>query len=273
MKRDKQVLRDKTNIIVDNLLPENKAYFDEIRDYMILKSFFKDEKAILEQIYSMVSDFKMAEVDGLTAVDFFGTDPKDMADQLLKNAPKAPLREMTITYFSAVATLYAIGTFLLFANTGQFQLEFILFLASCTNALLLCWLVFGLLPSVLFKPKASKMIIGLIVLTIIILFNIIFNLPAMIGDKAIYLKFLEMFDWLFVIVTSLATIVFSVKVKVFRTFALPIFAFLLIGIIKKLLVMNLVSGDLWTVWLPIGLLCAAMILFYLQIYQSTKEST
>ncbi|MDG3237126.1 hypothetical protein MKM46_07730 [Streptococcus suis] len=273
MKRDKQVLRDKTNIIVDNLLPENKAYFDEIRDYMILKSFFKDEKAILEQIYSMVSDFKMAEVDGLTAVDFFGTDPKDMADQLLKNAPKAPLREMTITYFSAVATLYAIGTFLLFANTGQFQLEFILFLASCTNALLLCWLVFGLLPSVLFKLKASKMIIGLIVLTIIILFNIIFNLPAMIGDKAIYLKFPEMFDWLFVIVTSLATIVFSVKVKVFRTFALPIFAFLLIGIIKKLLVMNLVSGDLWTVWLPIGLLCAAMILFYLQIYQSTKEST
>lgn len=134
MKRDKQVLRDKTNIIVDNLLPENKAYFDEIRDYMILKSFFKDEKAILEQIYSMVSDFKMAEVDGLTAVDFFGTDPKDMADQLLKNAPKVPLREMTITYFSAVATLYAIGTFLLFANTGQFQLEFILFLASCTNA-------------------------------------------------------------------------------------------------------------------------------------------
>ncbi len=41
MKRDKQVLRDKTNIIVDNLLPENKAYFDEIRDYMILKSFLK----------------------------------------------------------------------------------------------------------------------------------------------------------------------------------------------------------------------------------------
>ncbi|MFU8734394.1 hypothetical protein ACLMAQ_07775 [Streptococcus suis] len=76
MKRDKQVLRDKTNIIVDNLLPENKAYFDEIRDYMILKSFFKDEKAILEQIYSMVSDFKMAEVDGLTAVDFLEQTPK-----------------------------------------------------------------------------------------------------------------------------------------------------------------------------------------------------
>ncbi len=116
------------------------------------------------------------------------------------------------------------------------------------------------------------MIIGLIVLTIIILFNIIFNLPAMIGDKAIYLKFPEMFDWLFVIVTSLATIVFSVKVKVFRTFALPILLFT-DRHYQKLLVMNLVSGDLWTVWLPIGLLCAAMILFYLQIYQSTKEST
>ncbi len=150
MKRDKQVLRDKTNIIVDNLLPENKAYFDEIRDYMILKSFLKMKKRFWNRfiVWSVIS--KMAEVDGLTAVDFFGTDPKDMADQLLKNAPKAPLREMTITYFSAVATLYAIGTFLLFANTGQFQLEFILFLASCTNALLLCWLVFGLLPSVLF---------------------------------------------------------------------------------------------------------------------------
>ncbi len=84
MKRDKQVFRDKTNAIVDSLLPENKSYFDEIRGYMILKSFFKDEKAILEQIYSMASDFKMAEVDGLTAVDFFGTEPKVMADQLLK---------------------------------------------------------------------------------------------------------------------------------------------------------------------------------------------
>ncbi|ESV54504.1 membrane protein [Streptococcus agalactiae LMG 14747] len=259
-------------LTINSLLPENKLYFDEIRDYMILKSFLKDEQAILDQIYGMASDLKMAEADGLTAKDFFGTEAKVMADQLLKNAPKVPLKEIATTYFGAVASLYAIGILLLFANTGRFQLEFILFLASCVNALLIYWLIFGLLPSLLFKPKPPKVVLGVITLTMIILFNIVSSLPTMIGDIGMYLRFPEIVDWLFVIVTSLVTLIFSIKAKAFRVFALLIFAFLINGILKKLIVIGIVSGQLWSVWLPIGTLIIALLIFYLISYRLVKEA-
>ena len=46
MASEKQVLRDKISNIVDNLLDENRDYFEDIREYMLFKSFLKDEKAI-----------------------------------------------------------------------------------------------------------------------------------------------------------------------------------------------------------------------------------
>lgn len=262
MASEKQILRDKINGIVDSLLPENRDYFEDIREYMLFKSFLKDEKAILEQIYSLASDLKMAEADGLTAVDFFGTDAKGMADQLLEHAPRISFKELASTYLSAVLALFGIELLLLFLDTGHFQLELYLFIAACLGALLLCWAVFFLLPKVLFKDNPSKLLIGLILIIGMMLFNVIAHLPAKVADNGIYLRFPEIFDWVFVVGVGLATLLLAITKKTFRAFAFPIFAFLVNGILKKLMTMGLISGQLWSVWLPILLTLTAVLLFY-----------
>lgn len=272
MKNDKQILRDKTNGIIDSLKPENKDYFETIQGYMILKSFFKDEKFILEQLYAMASDLRVAERDGLSAIDFFGTDSKEMADQLLENAPKVTIKEIASIYFSAVFVLFGIEILVLFSKTGHFQLELFMFMASCINALLICWIVFTVLPKFLFNEKQSKVLIGLAVVAAIILFNVVFSLPDMIGDKGIYLKFPEAVDWLFAIVTGIVMLVLFVKKSVIRASVFPILAFLLLGIIKKLIAMRILSGELWSIWIPVCALVLGMLIFYVISYRTIKES-
>ncbi|MGT2833623.1 hypothetical protein [Streptococcus halotolerans] len=271
MKNEKQVLRDKTNSIIDSLTPENKRYFKTIQEYMILKSFFKDEKTILEQLYVMASDLKVAEKDGLSAMDFFGTDSKEMADQLLKNAPKVAIKDIASIYFSAVFILFGIEILVLFSETGHFQLELLMFVASCINASLICWIVFTVLPKFLFKEKQSKVIMGLIVVGSIILFNVIFRLPDIVGDKGIYLTFPEVVDWVFVIVTSIVVLLLSLKKRAIRAATFPILAFLLLGVIKKLIAMRILSGELWSTWIPLCALVLGMLVFYVVSYRSIKE--
>ena len=272
MASEKQVLRDKISNIVDSLLDENRDYFEDIREYMLFKSFLKDEKAILEQVYSMASDLKMAEADGLTAADFFGTDAKGMADQLLENAPKVRFKELASIYLSAVLILFGIGLLMLFSTTGHFRLELYLFLGACLNALVVCWMFFVLLPKVLFKDNPSKWLIGLIFIGGIILFNVTFNLPTMVANKGIYLSFPKFVDWLFVVVVGLATLLMAIKEKIFRVFSFLIFAFLINGVLKKLVAIGVVSGQIWSVGLPITSLVFGLLLFYVNSYRLSKEA-
>lgn len=239
---------------------------------MLFKSFLKDEKAILEQVYSMASDLKMAEADGLTAADFFGTDAKGMADQLLENAPKVRFKELASIYLSAVLILFGIGLLMLFSTTGHFRLELYLFLGACLNALVVCWMFFVLLPKVLFKDNPSKLLIGLIMIIGIILFNVFFNLTEMDTNDGINLRLPEIFDWVFVGLVSILTLFYSAKKKDFRPVSFPILSFLITGILKKFMAMRLIGGQFWSDWFPIAISAFALLIFYIMSYRLSKEA-
>uniref|UniRef100_UPI003F68CE96 hypothetical protein n=2 Tax=Streptococcus pluranimalium TaxID=82348 RepID=UPI003F68CE96 len=271
MASDKQILRDKITSVVNSLLAENRDYFEYIREYMLFKSFLKDEKAILEQIYSMASDLKMAEADGLTAADFFGTDAKGMADQLLENAPKVRFKELASIYLSAVLILFGIGLLVLFSRIGHFQLGLYLFWGTCFNALVICWMIFVLLPKVLFKDNPSEWLIGLIFVGGIIIVNVSYHLPTMVANKGIYFSFPEFVDWLFVGLVSILTLFYSAKKKDFRPVSFPIVAFLITGILKKFMAMGLIGGQFWSDWFPIAISTFALLIFYIMSYRLSKE--
>lgn len=52
----------------------------KIQEYMIFSSFFRDEIAIRQLILQLVLNLKAAEADGVSAVDYFGDQPKQMVD-------------------------------------------------------------------------------------------------------------------------------------------------------------------------------------------------
>ena len=60
--------------------------------YIGAKSYFYDDEALGEQLYNMVCDLKVAEKEGIRAVEYFGKDPRAMVDQVLSDLPKRLFR-------------------------------------------------------------------------------------------------------------------------------------------------------------------------------------
>ena len=74
-----------------HLNKENQAYVKKMVAYIGAKVYFYDDEALGEQLYNMVCDLKVAEKEGIRAVDYFGKDPRAMVDQVLSELPRRRL--------------------------------------------------------------------------------------------------------------------------------------------------------------------------------------
>ena len=74
-----------------HLNKEDQAYVKKMVAYIGARSYFYDEEALGEQLYNMVCDLKVADKEGIRAVDYFGKDPRAMVDQILSELPKRSL--------------------------------------------------------------------------------------------------------------------------------------------------------------------------------------
>ena len=74
-----------------HLNKEDQAYVKKMVAYIGAKSYFYDDEALGEQLYNMVCDLKVAEKEGIRAVDYFGKDPRAMVDQVLAELPRRSL--------------------------------------------------------------------------------------------------------------------------------------------------------------------------------------
>ena len=63
-----------------HLNKEDQAYVKKMVAYIGAKSYFYDDEALGEQLYNMVCDLKVAEKEGIRAVEYFGKDPRSMVD-------------------------------------------------------------------------------------------------------------------------------------------------------------------------------------------------
>ena len=85
---------EETQALVQTFSQEDQAYFQDLWDYFNFAGFLYEEKALREQVYNLALDFSQASGDGLTAKDYFGLDPKGMADQIIENMPKESTRSV-----------------------------------------------------------------------------------------------------------------------------------------------------------------------------------
>ena len=81
-KNQGKVYRDKLNQLEDQLTAENRHYFDDLRMYMSMAGLLLDEGELNMQLYQLAADLLAAQADGVSAVDYFGNQPQEMADEL-----------------------------------------------------------------------------------------------------------------------------------------------------------------------------------------------
>lgn len=115
--------REKLNQIEGQLTLENQAYFDDLRGYMSFGGLFLDEGELNAQLYQMASDLVVAQMDGVSAVAFFGNHPKLLADELLHNTKKASLATLLGMVSLVVGILWGINLINDFSQPGILRLS------------------------------------------------------------------------------------------------------------------------------------------------------
>ena len=147
---------EETQALVQTFSQEDQVYFQDLWDYFNFAGFLYEEKALREQVYNLALDFSQASGDGLTAKDYFGQDPKEMADQIIENMPKESTR--SVLKYGAIVSGIVIFYRLLsdFASQAVLVLKPLVYLTDSILGLLAVGLLFYLLRRIIFAEEKSK---------------------------------------------------------------------------------------------------------------------
>ena len=261
-----------TQALMQTFSQEDQAYFQDLWDYFNFAGFLYEEKALREQVYNLALDFSQASGDGLTAKDYFGLDPKEMADQIIENMPKESTR--SVLKYGAIISGIVIFYRLLsdFASQAVLVLKPLVYLTDVILGLLAVWMIFYLLRRLIFaEEKAKKAIYGVAVLVLGIYF-----ISEIVG-----VRFLPAFAWLTVpnpwdafLITgaSAGLILWQWKEEFARAFIFPILSFLVVGFLHRWTLAQGIQNPSMTVLLPTGVIVFGLVIYYWFTIRSLKKN-
>lgn len=263
---------EETQVLVQTFSQEDQAYFQDLWDYFNFAGFLYEEKALREQVYNLALDFSQAEADGLTAKDYFGLDPKEMADQIIENMPKESTR--SVLKYGAIISGIVIFYRLLsdFASQAVLVLKPLVYLTDIILGLLAVGMIFYLLRRLIFaEEKAKKAIYVVFVLVLGFYF---------VGE-IVGVRFLPALAWfvvpspwdaLLMTGSSGALILWQWKEEFGRAFIFPIVAFLVVGFLHRWTLAQGVHILGMTVLLPTVIIVFGLVIYYWFTIRALKKN-
>ena len=263
---------EETQALVQTFSQEDQAYFQDLWDYFNFAGFLYEEKALREQVYNLAVDFSQASGDGLTAKDYFGLDPKGMADQIIENMPKESTR--SVLKYGAIISGIVIFYRLLsdFASQAVLVLKPLVYLTDIILGLLAVGIIFYLLRRLIFaEEKAKKAIYVAFVLVLGFYF---------VGE-IVGVRFLPAFAWfvvpspwdaLLMTGASGALILWQWKEEFGRAFIFPIVAFLVVGFLHRWTLAQGVQNLGMTVLLPTVIIVFGLVIYYWFTIRALKKN-
>ena len=263
---------EETQVLVQTFSQEDQAYFQDLWDYFNFAGFLYEEKALRGQVYNLALDFSQAEADGLTAKDYFGLDPKEMADQIIENMPKESTR--SVLKYGAIISGIVIFYRLLsdFASQAVLVLKPLVYLTDIILGLLAVGIIFYLLRRLIFaEEKAKKAIYVAFVLVLGFYF---------VGE-IVGVRFLPAFAWfvvpspwdaLLMTGASGALILWQWKEEFGRAFIFPIVAFLVVGFLHRWTLAQGVQNLGMTVLLPTVIIVFGLVIYYWFTIRALKKN-
>lgn len=262
---------EETQALMQTFSQEDQVYFQDLWDYFNLAGFLYKEEALREQVYNLAVDFSQAGVDGLTAKDYFGLDPKIMADQIIENMPKESTR--SILQYGAIVPGIVIFYRLLseFASQVVLVLKPLVYLTDIILGLLAIGLLFYLLRRLIFAEEKSKKAIHVAIVLV---------LGVYFFSEIVGVRFLPALAWLTVpnpwdtlLMTgaSGALIIWQWKEELGRAFVFPILAFLVVGFLHRWTLAQGVQNLGMTVLLPTVIIIFGLVIYYWFTIRSLKK--
>lgn len=250
------------------LSEENKLFYDDILVYIRAKSFLKDETQIEESLLEILTDIIEAQNQEIKAEDYFGRNPREISDDILKNTNKSSFKERFHLFFSCMF-IYSLVTLLPKLINPNEILDVGKFFVFLVFTLLFVNLILNILGNAVYSDKEKKFTFILFVLFctyigLMILMERI--LPTTFGFKlagSIGITVILIFGGIGVI--------YSLKEKLFYSFLPVIIVACTLGILSRLKFLNfsIIEGPGKTISMVAMLI--AFILFYLISYLYVKE--
>ena len=263
---------EETQALVQTFSQEDQAYFQDLWDYFNFAGFLYEEKALREQVYNLALDFSQASRDGLTAQDYFGQDPKGMADQILENMPKESTR--SVLKYGAIVS----GIVIFYRLLSEFASQSVLILKPLvylTDAILGLWavgLLFYLLRRLIFAEEKSK---KAIYVAVVLILGIYF-MSEIVGVRFLptlaWLTVPSPWDTLLITGASSALILWQWKDEIGRAFVFPILAFLVIGFLHRWTLAQGIQNLGMTVLLPTVIIVFGLVIYYWFTIRALKKN-
>ena len=263
---------EETQVLVQTFSQEDQAYFQDLWDYFNFAGFLYEEKALRGQVYNLALDFSQAEADGLTAKDYFGLDPKEMADQIIENMPKESTR--SVLKYGAIISGIVIFYRLLsdFASQAVLVIKPLVYLMDGILGLLAIRLLFYLLRRLIFAEEKSKKAIHVAIVLVLGFYFV---------GEIVGVRFLPALAWfvvpspwdaLLMTGSSGALILWQWKEEFGRAFIFPIVAFLVVGFLHRWTLAQGVQNLGMTVLLPTVIIVFGLVIYYWFTIRALKKN-
>ena len=263
---------EETQALVQTFSQEDQAYFQDLWDYFNFAGFLYEEKALRGQVYNLALDFSQAEADGLTAKDYFGLDPKEMADQIIENMPKESTR--SVLKYGAIISGIVIFYRLLsdFASQAVLVLKPLVYLTDIILGLLAVGIIFYLLRRLIFAEEKSKKEIY-VVFVLVLGFYFVSEIVGVRFLPAIaWLAVPSPWDALLMTGASGALILWQWKEEFGRAFIFPIVAFLVVGFLHRWTLAQGVQNLGMTALLPTVIIVFGLVIYYWFTIRALKKN-
>lgn len=263
---------EETQALVQTFSQEYQVYFQDLWDYFNFAGFLYEEKALRGQVYNLALDFSQAEADGLTAKDYFGLDPKEMADQIIENMPKESTR--SVLKYGAIISGIVIFYRLLsdFASQAVLVLKPLVYLTDSILGLLAVGLLFYLLRRIIFAEEKSKKAIYVAVVLVLGIYFISEIVGVRFLPALAWLAVPSPWDTLLITGASGALILWQWKEELGRAFVFPIVAFLIVGFLHRWTLAQGVQNLGMTVLLPTVIIVFGLVIYYWFTIRALKKN-
>ena len=263
---------EETQALVQTFSQEDQAYFQDLWDYFNFAGFLYEEKALREQVYNLALDFSQAGADGLTAKDYFGLDPKEMADQIIENMPKESTR--SVLKYGAIISGIVIFYRLLsdFASQAVLVLKPLVYLTDGILGLLAVGLLFYLLRRLIFAEEKSKKAIYVAVVLVLGIYFISEIVGVRFLPALAWLTVPNPWDTLLMTGASGVLILWQWKEEFGRAFVFPIVAFLVVGFLHRWTLAQEVQNPGVTILLPTVIIVLGLVIYYWFTIRSLKKN-
>lgn len=262
---------EETQALMQTFSQEDQAYFRDLWDYFNLAGFLYKEEALREQVYNLAVDFSQAGADGLTAKDYFGLDPKIMADQIIENMPRESARSI-LKYGVIVPGIVIFYRILSeFASQAVLVLKPLVYLTDIILGLLAIGLLFYLLRRLIFAEEKAKKAIHVAVVLVLAFYFF---------SEIVGVRFLPALAWFTVpspwdtfLITgaSGALILWQWRDEFGRAFVFPIVAFLVVGFLHRWTLAQGIQNPIMTIILPTVIIGIGLMIYYWFIIRDLKK--